>query len=328
MGCEKSGSIANDNGNNPYFIEAYLESGSYAIVHLFQTINITQPVDIYNTMSADSVARYYKQINARVLLYKDGVLVDSLTKLSCNGYSYMLYFETNFWYLQGNSHIIEPGGNYQMVVKIPSHPDMVASCKVPQRVDIQNIDTIVDNNYTDGFSIGLPNQKDSILIIHNYDFRLTFLDPANIQNFYTLECYYLEKKYTVYSKLTSWIESEFGPNPLFENKAGPVNDSRPFFSDKLFNGTQEVIDLEPTESDSLECINLVSISEGYYERLKSEDLYGANLNNAYATPVQMYSNFTNAVGYLAGRTVSSDTIKMKAFYKKNPFPYISKKTPL
>lgn len=74
-------------------------------------------------------------------------------------------------------------------------------------------------------------------------------------------------------------------------------------------------------SDSLVCINLVSISQGYYERLKSEDLYESNLDNAYSTPVQMYSNFTNAVGFLAGRTVSSDTIRIPYFIGVEHNPY-------
>jgi len=318
-GCEKSGLTSNVNNDDPYYIEAYLESGRYAIAMIGKTTGITQPVNFsYSmnaSMNADSASMYYNQFHARVLLLKDGKVVDSLTGPFSNGYKFLTTYPPTYkWYLQGRSHVIEQGGNYQMIVKIPNHPDMVASCDIPKVVEIQKIDTIENNNRWISFIPPYDSiPHDTFYAVHDYYFQLTFMDPGLVQNFYMLEVYELNK-YSRYKfdRINTWYLPLIDDNPIFENNGADNVVLAPFFSDKLFNGTQQKLNLHfEGESDSLICINLVSISQGYYERLKSENLESVNVNNAYATPVQMYSNFSNAVGFLAGRTVSSDTIRLQ-----------------
>ena len=87
-----------------------------------------------------------------------------------------------------------------------------------------------------------------------------------------------------------------------------------FFSDKLFNGNHETLLINNVNvSDSLFSFNFISISEGYYKRLKSCYLYQKTLMNVYAEPTPIYSNFSNALGFLAGLTISSDTIRIKKY---------------
>ena len=332
--CEKSGLINNLNGNYPYCIEGYLETGRYAIVNISKTVSITQPVNLIKIMDFDSANTFYRQLKACVLLLKDGIVVDSLAGPFSGGYNF-LGNEANikgYWYLQGRSHIIVQGGNYQMVVKIAGHPEMVASCVVPQRVDIQKIDTSVNKNLNGNSFIppGDSIQGDTLYGVYSYNYILTFTDPSSIQNYYRLENYTIGKKseYKIGSYFNTWLNTPFYMDVtnenLFENRYvnGGFVYFCPFFSDKLINGTQQTLNLNLMSiSDSLVSINLVSISQGYYERLKSEDLYESNLDNAYSTPVQMYSNFTNAAGFLAGRTVSSDTIRIPYFIGVVHNPY-------
>ncbi|MDP4275290.1 MAG: DUF4249 family protein, partial [Bacteroidota bacterium] len=202
--------------------------------------------------------------------------------------------------------------NYQMIVKIGSNPEMVASCKVPEKVDIQQL---VD----DGIHYGRGYCSfDGVNYYATKKYKLTFKDPPQ-QNYYALECYAIVKEYTKTKQwpLNCWISGAFDINPLFENNLfiqkyrSFCPNAQPIFSDKLFNDNQESIVVTPgVMADSLLCINLVSISQGYYKRLKSMFLFNENITNRYSSPVQVYSNFTNAVGFLAGRTVSSDTIAL------------------
>jgi hypothetical protein len=211
-----------------------------------------------------------------------------------------------------------------MVVKIPAHPDMVASCVVPYKVNILSLDTILNNQYYTSSLESYPMPDDSIpgdtiVQVHNYNFQLTFIDPANQQNYYKLEAYDIYKRYIMESH-GWWINLEFNNTdlwftylPVFENVSSNTY-IEPYFSDKLINGTKQILNLQNGwGSDSLIYVNLVSISKSYYDRLKSEDLFETYTYSQLAAPVEMYSNFTNAVGFLAGRTVSSDTIKMQTF---------------
>jgi len=227
-----------------------------------------------------------------------------------NGYLNDTSINSGWWYLKGNNHLIEPGGNYKMLVNISGHPPMTASCIVPEKVEIQHIDTASNFNFIIQKNFYLNNCK------------LTFSNPPGQQHFYALESFSIKTKSLqfdtfIYYNNTRvidvkqfWYQSAFYDNPFFENHC--LNSSeivgQPFFSDKLFNGNLVSVNLTPVKLyDSMFCVNLVSISQGYYERLKSEYLYYAATLNNYSTPVDVFNNFTNAIGFLAGRTVSSDT---------------------
>lgn len=245
--CEKSGLINNLDGIYPYCIEGYLETGRYAIVNISKTVGITQPVNEWKIMDADSATTFYLQLNAHVLLLKDGILVDSLAGPFSGGYNF-LGNESNikgYWSLQGRSHIIVQGGNYQMVVKIAGHQEMVASCVVPQRIDIQKIDTSVIKNLN-GYGFIPPGdsiQGDTLYGVYSYNYLLTFTDPSTIQNYYRLESYTIGKKseYKIGSYFNSWLNTTFYMDVtnenLFENKyvLGGLIYFCPYFSDKLIN---------------------------------------------------------------------------------------------
>lgn len=323
-GCEKSEILNGSDKDYPYYLEAYLETGKYAFLHISKTTVLSQvPFDkdtnSLGYMGADSAKRFYENLNIHATLMKDGIVVDSLTGPFGDGLNYWENFayclnipNSRWWYLKGNSHKIEAGGNYRMIVKIGSNPEMVASCKVPEKVDIQQLEEgeIYSGRGYCSF--------DGVNYYTTKKYKLTFKDPPQ-QNYYALECYAIIKEdaKTKQWPLNGWISGVFEINPLFENNLFIqkyrffMPNMKPIFSDKLFNDNQESIVVTPgVIADSLLCINLVSISQGYYKRLKSMFLFNENITNRYSSPVQVYSNFTNTVGFLAGRTVSSDTIAL------------------
>ncbi len=328
-GCEKSGEIASSNttGNYPYYIEAYLETGRYATAHIAKTTSLseTQPASEIFATDTDSVANFYSNFHA--LLLKDGVVVDSLTGPYDNNYDYWRETDfnwSNWYYLKGNNHLIQQGGNYQMVVKLKGHPNMVASCVVPGVVPIQSLDTV-----NTGESWKYYPWQDSTWGPEpaNATFMISFQDPPGQQNYYALECYGVWK--------VAWYNSQNPPIPvrwgavLFDNEMfdnhwnnNTVWTYAPFqgfFSDKLFNGQEKSFGFTTASFDSLIAVHLVNISVGYYERLLTTYLFMINSINMYASPIPVYSNFSNAVGFLAGRTVSADTFNVKTlkFYSQS-----------
>ncbi len=355
-GCEKNSSPPMVGSNHPYYIEAYLESGSFGIVNISVTQDLSQPVQGIS-LTRNAAVSFYKNLNATVLLLKDNLVVDTLNQLSCLGKDFLLSEDfytlfasntasfaldttTRYWYLQGKSHIIEQGGNYKMIVKVPTHPDMVATCIVPQTVKIQKIDTIIGTGNYGGVQCWprFLNQmwpplnvftSDSLYWSRAYTYQLTFTDPSSGQNYYQIETYFKYRLLTIaksppniydsrFNDLKFQIVSPYRENPIFENKNldfGEI-DENPFFSDKYFSGTQFTLDVHTQNTcDSIVYLNLVSMSQGYYERMKSQDLYLSNLDNTFSTPTALYSNFSNAVGFLAGRSVSSDTFKIILYTK-------------
>lgn len=315
-GCEKSGEINTTNTNYPYYIEAYLETGRYATAHISKatSLYLTQSVYSYWDTDLDSAIKFYNKFHA--LLLKDGVVVDSLIGPYDNHYNYWLNIDYNYdwWFLKGKNHLIKQGGNYQMVIKLAGHPNMTASCVVPQVIPIQSLDT-VNNGQTWKY---YPPQDSIVGPIPNQTaFQITFKDPPQQQNYYAFELYKINKAvWYNYQSTPQWISAGIYDNSIFDNHI--INNtswgyslSQGIFNDKLFKGQEKsFVFTTPPGCDSLIAVNLVSISQGYYERLLTTYLFILNSINIYASPVPVYSNFSNAIGFLGGRTVASDTFNI------------------
>src|SRR5208283_1875562 len=146
-GCEKPQEILPPQGSNPFYLEGYLQTNRYAVIHLDITTSIANTQSFGNIfhMDTDTIARFYNRFHA--LLLKDGEVVDSLTGPYNNRITNDVYWPiaSNFYimdwyYLKGNQHLVQPGGNYQMIVKRKGRPDMAATCVVPQIVPIESLD--------------------------------------------------------------------------------------------------------------------------------------------------------------------------------------------
>ena len=304
--CQKQ-EIAENNDPKPIYLEAYLQAGKYAILHIAPTYNISDswPQLSLNGTDIDSASavQYYKNLNAHILLYKDGLLVDSLTKLTDNRYN---FWSHTWWCLKGQNHILEEGGIYKMEVKLQGHDAMVAECTIPQKVELLKFDSIPNTKYGRYYEF-----TDSLsYLVQQYMYEYSFIDPPLQHNYYMIEEKACNKKHYIYPERYSDLQGYFpGNNPIFETK----NAYRPFFSDKLFNGNHQTLKLDNNAyiSDSLFCLNLISISEGYYKVLKSQYLFDQNKRNFYAEPTPIYNNFTNAIGFMAGLAISSDTVFIK-----------------
>ena len=108
VGCQKQETAVN-NGAKPIYLEGYLQTGQYALLHIGPTFDISDQPPYYGNsgdppynnlqreMDSTATVQYYKDINVQVILYKDGLLVDSLTKMFDNGISYYFEASPNTW---------------------------------------------------------------------------------------------------------------------------------------------------------------------------------------------------------------------------------------
>lgn len=323
-GCEKPQEILPPQGSYPYYLEGYLETNRFAVIHIDITTSIANTQSFYNIfhMDTDTIVQFYNRFNA--LLLKDGVVVDSLTGPYDNRITNYVYwpvssniYTMDWYYLKGNRHLVQPGGNYQMIVKRKGRPDMVATCVVPQIVPIESLDTL--NN---GVSWHYYPPLDSLLGPEpsiNPSFDLTFRDPANQQNFYSFETYvmYSVQYDKFFKEPLGHVFNGTMDNTIFDNhridndNTWEYSTLQGFFNDKLFNGQEKSFDFEAPVSDSIIIVDLVNISQGYYQRLWTTYLFILNsVNNQYASTVPIYNNFSNALGFLAGRAVATDTFNI------------------
>lgn len=319
ISCQKQ-EITNYNGELPIYAEGYLESGGYAVLHLSNTMDLSILRDEY--YAQDSSIEVYSKFNLHAILLKDGIIVDSLTgpiKSTSQGPIY--YSRDHWWYLHGNSHIVEPGGNYQMVIKRTGHPDIIANCIVPNKVDFQIIDTIdniKDRIYSPEDS---PDSIGKRYYFNPMKIRIQFTDPSSQMNYYKIECFGIYRKSTILNniRLNGWHEFAIDDIPLFEGHV-IISDKMYipescFFNDKLFNGKTQSVDIYCRNIlDSLISIRFYNITGDYYKRLKSSYLFEKAQIDRYSTPVQIYGNFTNALGFLAGCTISTINLNIRLNY--------------
>ena len=323
--CQKQ-DITSNTGAFPLYVEGYLESGQFAVVHISKTMDISTLWDDVNL--EDSLTIVYKQNNLHALLLKDNVIVDSLTgPYKSTVIDGPIKHWDNWLYLHGTSHIIEQGGHYKVVIKRTLHPDIVAECVIPYKVEIQNIDTVVDHNswlmFGDFTNPYLPIVDSTKLhYIHPFTMNLNFTDPAGQVNYYLINVYGLRTRISTPDYPYYYMQFHLKDNSLFEghsilNMQGSSIPTEAFFNDKLISGQQQHIDVSDAysnyDADSLIRVNLFSISEGYYKNLKSTYLFKKDLADQFSTPVQIYGNFTNAYGFLAGQSVTTVDIKIKQY---------------
>ena len=241
---------------------------------------------------------------ANVALFEDDVLVDSLR------------FNATAQLYEGNNHKVSAGGHYRIEITVKGLPLIYATTTVPYPANILRLDTVTTKYDR---SIRFWNKEFPFMHI-----SLVFADQPNENNFYELTA----GKWITVDSLISWHTTDqyselyFKPNGLFENLTISYGTSKPYFSDKLFNGKTLSLKLEDWQYgqgffifpyDSLICFNLAKVSVEEAKYFKSVDRWAYNYNNAFAEPVPFYSNVVNGVGIFAAKAVSTGTIRLKKY---------------
>ncbi|HEY5511149.1 MAG TPA: DUF4249 domain-containing protein [Prolixibacteraceae bacterium] len=238
--------------------------------------------------------------NAKVYIYQNGLLIDSLQH-DFKGINWGLFYPSGNYYSKKVKPL--PGKEYRIVAKIPGLPDVSATAILPNPVKIEKVDAA---------AIRLaPYNQDALKC------NIKFADPLNETNYYLVEVFY---KYG--DQITPIISERFTcKDPVVEeylsdgsiaggNLAGVV------FSDKVINGKTYSLNLtiwrNPARSGdgprSVIYFHLYSISENYFKYIRTLNLYSAKHGKPLSEPVQVFSNITGGYGIFAGAAVSCDSL--------------------
>ncbi len=175
------------------------------------------------------------------------------------------------------------GNTYTLQASAPGFDPIIASDYVPESVEINSIQTD----------------------INSYPFKVTvhFSDPPNEKNYY--QVLVVSEDTNGGSELHPvWFESD---DLLFQNLDG-VDPGEAFFDDSLISGKNYSLVLKtyPHQVEPLAkmYVMLLSVSESYYNYMKSTKFQEDHGDNPFSTPVQVYNNIENGLGVFAGYTVS------------------------
>lgn len=252
--------------------------------------------------------------NAKAYFYQGNSCIDSLHLVSRQPYMGNLFYPSNY---RSKSLFPDPGKEYSVIVKAPGYPDATASTVIPERVQINKLDTSRIIVGPDPYHPYLKN----VLFLCN----INFSDPANETNYYMFSVsrnYYLgQTGFYFYTQ-----------DPIVEEKLGNEA-NEPYaiaFSDKAINGRnynlrisvygvdfgmpflddRGTTDGVPDSTDHKKVISfrLYSITEDYYKYIQTFNQYKKNYGNPLTEPVMIYSNISGGYGIFGAAAVSTDSL--------------------
>ena len=128
--------------------------------------------------------------------------------------------------------------------------------------------------------------------------KLEIQDPPGETNYYQIHLFALFSSRR--EEGSFWTKD---PSIIADNNETAFFGTAPFFTDALFDGQTHEIELSSnynvTEHTRL-FLQVLDISETYYEYLKSAKLHEFTQDNPFAEPVSVYSNVENGYGIFAG----------------------------
>ena len=241
---------------------------------------------------------------AKILLYKNSVLIDSTTTQN-----------EKHWYEIGEN-LPEEGAQYAIAVTAPKFKATVqASDKLPPRVPIESASiTVIDSSFYTSFE---PDGSYFEWGMLQGDFNVKFSDPANVKNYYQLSAYFfdtifMDETHTTYS-LAKFNLSVSSDDPMISNNSANSEGSL-FLSDELFDGKTHTFALHFNDTNAKKNrtyhLKISSLSKAAYLYRKSIQQYQKSKNDPFSEPVQIYSNIKNGYGIFAGVSSSEKTVAL------------------
>ena len=224
--------------------------------------------------------------NASVLLFENGVLIDTLD------------YQSDGWYV--SNVYPQVGFNYRLETIHPNFSSVSAECKVPPPPQLDSL----------FFTVGETLDQEGLPITR---FTLRLNDPDPNVNYYELILYSGNPLDPMIQPIPSTRITQLDDPTLIADANWNYAPSTLFFSDALFNGMSGEVSFNmkwggyPTAGDSPYYIELRNISSSYYQYLKSWSVHRFNQNSTQNTqdpltllfqgdPVELYTNVNNGYG--------------------------------
>lgn len=252
--------------------------------------------------------------DAEVKLFENDILVGTLVYTSRGN------FEIDYYPQIGNEYRIE--------LTHPDFDDVSANTIIPQRVTINDIDTLKTFN-EDGYEV--------------YNFYVNFTDPENQENYYYLSMYnkfmaeiwdenlitydtlYVGPDTTIvditqggyrYSEIIERLY--FDSDDLIFEEYHPGGNGR-IFSDEIIDGNSYTLKASVNHwsfySDSNNVIiELHTINKDLYRYLTSYSRHNYSSGDPFAEPINVFTNISNGIGIFGGSSVDKDSITISGSF--------------
>lgn len=223
--------------------------------------------------------------NAQVLLFKNGVLIDTLDFDLVDQY----YF---------SNEVAEVGALYSLRVKASADLQEASA-----RASISAVQNFGGLNYVDSVGTDAGGLTTSQL-------TMSFTDPAGQRNFYRLSFLYYSNVTNSFLPFDFDTDDEILLNPDTEKQ----DDGSFLFSDALISGKTSNISIRFPQLTATGtrryCVKFELLSEEAYRYLTtlSKVRNQQTGNSPFQEPVILFSNIDNGVGIFAGSTIVRDTI--------------------
>ena len=201
---------------------------------------------------------------------------------------------------------LQAGESYSLRVSAPGFATIQATDAIPRPVP-----TAIASYRTN------TSSRSESRISGDFSIKLEIQDPPGETNYYQIRFFrsghrlgryeepfeepFEEPVYTVEESFSTQDPSISADNDVDDLIEGLI--TAPFFKDTLFDGQTHAIELSG-DYDAPEhtrfYIQVLYVSETYYEYLKSARLHESTQDNPFAEPVSVYSNVENGYGIFAG----------------------------
>lgn len=257
--------------------------------------------------------------NAVVRLYRDGVMIETLTYVPPEPCENCMPSEHSRYVSQGIRPV--PGSSYRIEVEVPGFEPVSAETSLPVLVPVMSIDTATDSEY--GYNTYLVT-------------KVKFTDPGATENYYRisvtrLEGYYNGDKSVPYRpeipvRVTMSDDSYAATaDPIIapeqEEDLFGIYSSNTYnvFSDELISGQEYDLTLKISfyrrpDTTYYEFthfkIELHSITKDMFLYLRSYAAHMQTRDSFFSEPVLVYSNVTDGLGVFGSGVISTADIKI------------------
>lgn len=222
--------------------------------------------------------------NARLVVYEDGVVWDSLNFVSGSGFEAPHY--------RGKRYAVA-GRSYRIQASAPGFTDVAGEDRIPLPVPIDGItrrDSVPGNDQEAEYT----------------ELAVTFDDPVGEGDTYVIGVYFQDSVETDPGQFDYFnfpIQSESAdPNLQYDFNSGTFT-----FADKTFDGRSTTIKLRIYSTD-LEnramYVVLGKVSDHYFRYQRTLAEYQETAFNPFAEPVIVHSNMTPKMGIFAGYSMT------------------------
>lgn len=228
--------------------------------------------------------------DAEVDLLKEGRVIDRLE-----------FFQRERVYVWEKG-VLQVGESYSLRVSAPGFSTIEATDTIPRLVPTAIVSYLTHTS-----------DRSESRIKGDMSIKLEIQDPPGETNYYQIRMFFFSSSNRYEGSFSTKDPSIMADNStdFLVEEEGSFSGRAPFFKGTLFDGQTHQIELSSdynAPEHSRFYVQVLYISETYYEYLRSSRLHDSAQDNPFAEPISVYGNVENGYGIFAG--YSSQTFEL------------------